>query len=119
MERTGTTCGNGHSFDGVTQGKPCPLCGSRSRIVHVSGAATARATASATLTIETWRELYERHGVWLSLAALISLLSFTVTRLLLDGSTALVVSMCSLLAAWAFRKRGFKRKRVRVIEHHR
>jgi uncharacterized membrane protein YdbT with pleckstrin-like domain len=118
MERTGTTCGNGHSFDGVTDGIPCPICGSRNRIFHVPGSVIAGATASGSLTTEMWKELYERHGRWLLATGLLSVISALVTRLLLSGWAALVVWAVLLIVSFFLARRGYAKKRVRVIEHH-
>ena len=84
----------------------------------MSGAATARATASASLKIETWKDLYERHRGWVLAAGCVSVLSALVTRLLLSGRVAVLVGVGSLIVSWAIGRRSFKRKRVRVIEHH-
>jgi hypothetical protein len=95
------------------------VCGSRDRILRVSGAAIARAVAgSGSLIVETWRDLYERHRGWLLAAGCVSVLSALVTRLLVSGRLAGFVGVGLLIVSWAFRTRGFKRKRVRIIEHH-
>jgi hypothetical protein len=118
MELTGTTCRNGHTFEGVrTTHEPCPVCGAQERIFRVEGAAMARAIAPPpSLVIESWADVYERHRGWLVPALLVSFCAAVVTKLLLNGWIALLVTACALVLGWTFRRREFTPKRVRTIE---
>jgi hypothetical protein len=120
MERMGTTCGNGHSFEGAEKGGQCPVCGSRGRIVH-GAAAAAVATAPVkvpTVVVEGWRDLYEWHGEWFVAAMLVSLASTLVAHVFLSGWVMLLAAPVAAAAAWTLRRREFRKKRVRVVERH-
>ena len=120
MEHTESTCGNGHSFDGVSSGKACPVCGSRERIFLAPVArATARALGrSACLETEGLRDVYERHMGWIVPAILVSIVSAAVTHVLLTGWIALFVTASSPFLVWVLRRREFEKKQVRVVERH-
>jgi hypothetical protein len=77
----------------------------------------AKATASASVVVERWKELYEQHPWWLRVAILLAAASTVISNVLPRGWLAWLVSASFLLLRVLATQLGYRKKPFRVTEH--